>query len=310
MERRLLTLSAAHGGVFSNAEALSVGVSGNDLTGLVRAGEVIRFRRGAYALADVFTDAGVDGRYRLRVLAVMRSRPRSDRASHHSALALLRIPFTAAPLDVVFAESRVSGRRATGGLHLHAPTSAAGLRIGDIRLVAPAVACAQVAARFGFEAGVCAMDSALHRHHCTQADLELAVAQLPARRRNQTLLAIAASDPLTESVGESRTRIILRDAGFAVRPQVVIADGSRFLGRVDFLVDDCVVVEFDGLVKYEGLSGRAALAAEKDRESRIIRLGYEVVRVTWAGLADPAALVRRVLEAKRTARARRAAMAG
>lgn len=52
---------------------------------------------------------------------------RSDRASHHSALALLDLPFTAAPLDAVYAESRASGRRTAGGLHLHTPTAAAGL---------------------------------------------------------------------------------------------------------------------------------------------------------------------------------------
>ena len=174
--------------------------------------------------------------------------------------------------------------------------------------MAPAVACVQVAARYGFEAGVCAMDSALHRRHCTREDLERSVEEVDARRRAPVNLAIAATEASTESVGETRTRIILRDAGFAVRPQAEILDGRRLVGRVDFLVDDCVVVEFDGLVKYEGKAGRSALAAEKDRESRIARLGYEVVRVVWSDLADPGGIIRRVLEARQTARARRGAM--
>ena len=308
MDRRLRTMAGSRGGVFSIAEAAALGVTGNDLTALVRRGELVRVRRGAYVLADVFAAADIGGRYRLRVLAVMRSRPRSDRASHHSALALLDIPFASAPLDTVLAESRVSGRRTSGGLHLHAPTTAPGRRIGDIRLVSPEVACVQVAARYGVEAGVCAMDSALHLKRCTRADLEGAVEQLDPRRRARARLAVRATEPLTESVGESRTRLILSDAGFAVRPQVEIRDGVRLLGRVDFLVDDCVVVEFDGMVKYEDITGKAALAAEKDRESRITRLGYEVVRVVWSDLDDPVGIVQRVVTAQRTARARRAAM--
>lgn len=309
MDRRLLTSAGAQGGVLSAADATAVGVSGNDLTNLVRSGELVRVRRGAYVLANVFAAADIADRYRLRVLAIMRSRPRTDRASHQSALSLLDIPFTSVPLDTVLAESRTSGRRSSGGLHLHAPSSATGLRIGDIRLVPTAVACVQVAARYGFEAGVCAMDSALHRRRCTREELERSVDEVDPRRRGQVTRAIAATEALTESVGESRTRIILRDAGFTVRPQAEIRDGDRFLGRVDFLVDDCVVVEFDGLMKYDGLTGRAALAAEKERESRITRLGYEVVRVVWSELDNPVGIVQRVLDARRTARARRAAMA-
>lgn len=48
-----------------------------------------------------------------------------------------------------------------------------------------------------------------------------------------------------------------------------------------------MVVEFDGLVKYEGMDGKQALAAEKQRERRLHRLGYGVARIIWADLFDP-----------------------
>ncbi|WP_109473765.1 hypothetical protein [Ornithinimicrobium cavernae] len=57
-----------------------------------------------------------------------------------------------------------------------------------------------------------------------------------------------------------------------------------------------VIVEFDGLVKYAGLDGRRALAAEKMREDRLRRLGYAVVRLTWRDLDNPAR-VRSLIEA-------------
>ena len=85
-----------------------------------------------------------------------------------------------------------------------------------------------------------------------------------------------------------------------VRSQVRISDDAGVVGaRVDLLVGGRVVVEFDGLVKYEGADGRAALAAEKRREDWLRSLGYEVVQLTWADLERPRrveALVRSALE--------------
>lgn len=175
--------------------------------------------------------------------------------------------------------------------------------------VSVAVACVQLAARYGFEAGVCAMDSALQSRRCTIADLEAAVAHVAPRWHSRVRLAIEFADARSESVGESRTRIILRDAGFTVVPQFEVRQGQRLLGRVDFLVDGLVVVEFDGMVKYSGADGRQALAAEKRRESDLTRVGYEVVRVIWPELDRPIDLVRRVFAAKRLAESRRTGIA-
>ena len=57
------------------------------------------------------------------------------------------------------------------------------------------------------------------------------------------------------------------------------------------------MVEFDGAVKYDGAEGREALVAEKKREDRIRELGYQVVRLTWAELADPHRLLARIRSA-------------
>ena len=71
--------------------------------------------------------------------------------------------------------------------------------------------------------------------------------------------------------------------------------------RGDFLVSGTrVLVEFDGRLKY---SDRDSLFAEKQREDRIRSLGFEVVRITWSDLRDPAR-VRRLVDAA-IARSRR-----
>ena len=74
--------------------------------------------------------------------------------------------------------------------------------------------------------------------------------------------------------------------------------GGGFVARVDFLVHHNVVLEFDGLAKYDGAQGKDALVREKAREDAIRALGYEVVRLTWADLGDPARVARLIRQAR------------
>jgi len=79
--------------------------------------------------------------------------------------------------------------------------------------------------------------------------------------------------------------------------QVEIRDSQgRLVGRVDFLFRAAaVIVEFDGAVKYAGAEGREALVREKRREDALRVMGYRVVRLVWADLADPARVARLLL---------------
>lgn len=309
MNTQLLTLATVQDGVFSYDQALALGVTGDHLTDMIRSKMIIRLRKRAYVLTETYVAAAPDEQYRLRVLAVLRSRPRrearpQDRASHHSALALHRISFFGAPRELVLIESSSGPQRTKDGLAVLRRSTTVTYSANETNTVGPAAACLQVAARFGFEAGVCAMDSALHRRSCTREQLKEEIQLVPERRRTQAQRALDFADKRTESVGESRTRIILDSAGFTVVPQFEIRHHRSVLGRVDFLVDGCVVVEFDGLVKYENVEGKYAIGAEKQREKRIRQLGYEFVRVIWSELDDPVSLVRQVAAAKQDAQRR------
>ncbi|MBP6526067.1 MAG: DUF559 domain-containing protein [Dermatophilaceae bacterium] len=108
-------------------------------------------------------------------------------------------------------------------------------------------------------------------------------------------------DGRRESVGESRCAVAMAMAGIEVTPQALIVDeDGELVGRVDFLVTGTnVIVEFDGKVKYAS-GDPDVLWKEKRREDRLRRLGYVVVRLTWADLERPggvAAAVRRALKA-------------
>lgn len=305
MDQRLAAVVAAQEGVLSTADAARVGVGPIQLDGLARAGSFVRVRRGAYVLRAVYDGASPEGRYRLRTRAILRARPALDAASHHAALLLAGVATYDVSLAVVDVVSAVRAPRVRSGLRTH-PSDGIDVEVVDgwSRVAVPVALC-QVAGASGVVAGVSSMDAALHARRCTIEQVRAALAQVPEHHRESADRALALADPACESVGETRTRILLRDLGFEVQSQRVIRDGPLFVGRVDFVVHGLVVVEFDGLVKYSGQDGRAALAAEKARESRIVDLGYEVVRLVWADLADPALVSRRIRAALARAARRR-----
>ncbi len=149
------------------------------------------------------------------------------------------------------------------------------------------------------------MDHALFRGWCTHDRLQAAALALPGpRARKAAFRALERVDGAAESVGETRTRLVLTDLGFGCRSQVRL-DTDQGPARVDLLIDDLVVVEFDGLIKYAGADGRDALTREKLRESALVRLGYEVERIIWSDLNNPAALARRIHQARTRALSRR-----
>jgi hypothetical protein len=305
MNSRLRTITGHQHGVFSAADAARVGVGADELIVMTRRRQVVRVRRGAYVLAERYAAAEPSDRALLRAMAVLRTRSEGDRLSHHSALAFLGVATYDVSQDVVAIETRgTTRRRVHAGLAMHPWSSGDTWSRGPFRSVSPAVACVQVARVDGFIAGLCAMDSALHRGLCTPVDLEQGAALLGGPRERSVRRAIQATDRAAESVGETRTRMILVDGGVPFRSQVTITDAKGFIGRVDFLVDDSVVIEFDGLVKYRGGDGQATLDGEKIREDRLRRAGYEVERVIWSELDDPVTILVRVEQARRMARER------
>lgn len=299
----------------STRDATRLDVDPNALAELVRAGSLVRVRRGAYVTGALWATASSERRLDLRTRAVMHTRGHpAEAATHQSALAVHGLPLHGVELDVVDVCGNVTRVRRSTGLRVHPTDAMLPLEVvRGCRTVSVDVALAQVALREGREPVVVAADRGLASG---TVDLEHVVALVAGLAESPRQAARATrwmrqTDAASESVGETRTRLLLVDLGHEVRSQVRIADASgEVFARVDLLVGEHVVVEFDGLVKYEGAQGRAALAAEKRREDHLRALGHEVVRVTWADLGHPhrvAALVRSALDRAAARRSRTAA---
>src|SRR6476619_1548788 len=81
MDRQAITRMAANGGVIGAGEVEALGCSPEDREAWVRRGLLVRVRRGAFVDGDLWSQAGVDERYRLTVMAVARARGGSEVAT-------------------------------------------------------------------------------------------------------------------------------------------------------------------------------------------------------------------------------------
>lgn len=304
MTERLLALASVHGGVVTTSLATSVDADEHVLSHLCRSGALVRLRRGAYVLSSAWTDASPEGRLALRTRAVIATQS-GWVASHASALVLHDLPLSGVSTSVVDVHGPVQRTRLRSGVRVHPfmPDEPQIDRGGTPCIPLP-LALAQVLLRDGRDPVMVPLDAALHRGSLLEHVIEALDRLHPTiRARARAMKHLLASDPKSESPGETRTRLLLLDLGHTVQSQITMCEPSgRMIGRVDFLVDGQVIVEFDGLVKYEGSDGKQALAREKAREDRLRALGYAVVRLTWADLAHPDVVADKIRRAKKLAR--------
>lgn len=309
MEDRLRARLAAQRGVLTLDDATSLDYSARQVHELVRHGVLLRVRRGAYVDGDLHRAGGASERYRLVVRAILRSRPR-DAASHHAALAIHGLPTFGVDWERIDLVSPVTRVKSAPPLVVHPAAAEPIVHVEGSRCQPVARAVIRTAMSSGLSAGLVAADAALSNRRCTRADLQAELAVLGhGQGRRFAARVIELVDELSESPGETRTRLLLLAAGLPVQSQVPIVQiGGAILARVDFLVCRGVIVEFDGAVKYQTGDG-TVLFQEKQREDRLRELGYEVVRVIWSDLDHPGEVIGRVHAALARAQRRAAPVA-
>lgn len=234
-------------------------------------------------------------------------------ASHTTAAALWDLPVRRARLSTVQLSPRAGrlGKPKCGPrYHVHClPVLAKDeVDLGGIPVTSPVrtiLDCARLLDR-DFDWAVAAADAALHRGLLGEAELAHAAAEVHTLRGAARARALPPMcSRLAESPGESLLRLRLQRMGLDLIEQHSMpwVEGNP---RVDFLVEGCLVVEFDGQGKYElGDDPAQAHWQEKVRHDRIVESGKGVLHVTWAQLWDEPALARRVHSALRRAKGTR-----
>jgi hypothetical protein len=293
-------------------DAVRDGWTDDELSRLVRAGELERLRRGAYVTGTLPADAAAT--HRLLISATVAGLRRPAIVSHQSAAVLHGLPLWDVPLDRVHVTRRPRAWNDVSGVlrvHVARLRDDEVVELGGLEVTDPVRTALDLARSLPHEAAVVALDAALHAGLLTHAELRARlfdIAGTPGSRSAARTVAFA--DGRSESVGESRSRVVLHRWGVspsALQFDVHRDDGVR-VGRADFAWEDRRVLgEFDGRVKYgrllrPGQDAGDAVFEEKRREDAMRDEGWAVVRWVWAELAAPhrlAARVRRSLERPR-----------
>lgn len=290
--------------LLSRREARARGWSDDELGRLTRRAEWTRLRRGAYLDAPAPRD-DVD-RHRLLVRATLDALRRPAVVSHQSAAVLWALPLWGVRLDRVHV-TRPPG--ASTGVSRSLQVHVARLRDEDLSVVdgiavtEPVRTVLDVVRTSPLDVGVVVLDAALRTEAVDAAALRRRLLLLAGTHGSRhAARVVEMADGRSESVGESRSRVLLHrlrlapsDLQFAVR-----SPDGMLLGRTDFVWEpQRVVGEFDGRVKYGRLlrPGRQpgdAVFEEKRREDLIRDEGWAVVRWTWDDLLHPARLGERV----------------
>ncbi|MFI6680230.1 type IV toxin-antitoxin system AbiEi family antitoxin domain-containing protein [Kribbella sp. NPDC050470] len=293
-------LAGRQGGVFSRAQALACGYTLDQIVRRLSDGRWQRIRRGQYAervdLSALQHWERAEWDHRRQIHAVMNSlRTGSVVVSHQSSLVLHRLPRWGLDLSRVHV-TRLDGQ--SGGVvagvqHHLGKLATADLAEVEGRLVtSPLRAAVESACTTSFEAAVVGVDAALREYEVSDADVRrlLHVSEFWPGSPNARA-ALRFGNRLSESVGESRLRVLLHEYGLPTPVlQAELHDADGFVGRVDFHFPAYdTVVEFDGMLKYGGGSPEV-LVREKRREDRLRALGLTVVRADWADLERPAHL--------------------
>jgi predicted transcriptional regulator of viral defense system len=288
------------------ADALVEGYTDAELARLVRRKELKRLQRGTYTEGPAPAPLGAESRHALVVAATVAGLRTPTIVGHQSAAVLHHLPVWGIRLHRVHI-LRPPPARGTGSarLHLHVakvPDSQITL-VDGVLATSVTRTIVDLARTAPFESAVVMADWALRRRTTSRAELEECLQLMgPVPGSRAAARVIAFADPLSESVGESRSRVLMHRLRLPtpdLQVKVLRRDRSE-IGRCDFgWKDRRTLGEFDGRVKYgrllkPGQHPGDVVFEEKRREDELRDHRWQVARWTWDDLDHPRAVEQRI----------------
>lgn len=296
----------------------AAGIPPGRLRTMVRTGELVRLRHGAYATASAVATAGEDKalRHALEVRAALAAcSAGSAVASHESAALVHGLGLLKAPADGAVTLTRPPGAdqgRSGGGVRSYAarlpvehvvtrhgtPVTTVNRTVVDLSRTLP------------FMDAVVVADDAIGKLKASKSGMAkviTACAGWPGAARARRVMEFSSGR--SESPLESCARVVFDAFGLPppeLQAEIIVGisdapDGTVLVGdyhefRVDFLWRDAkTIAEADGLTKYS--SGAAAIK-ELKRDRLLREEGYKVIHLTWAEvLHQPQRVIDRILRA-------------
>jgi very-short-patch-repair endonuclease len=252
------------GGQATTAEILGE-CSRKELAANVRAGTLLRARRGVYVLPALLDPLQVAARV-------------GGVASHQSAAQILGFSLVEPPTEVHVTLPRHGRHPRLPGVRVHWARSLNDADVVD-GYTQPLRTVLDCSTTLPFAQALAIADSALSLSEIGAYELRSAAARSPARGRGRRQRVADASDDRPENAFESALRALALEVGLvAIEPQVLIVLPRRKV-RVD-LADRArrLVIEADSYT-YHGT--RAAFRADCDRYNELVAARWTVLRFTW-----------------------------
>ena len=291
------------------ADAVRQGYSDAELARLVRRRELERLQRGAYTAASHELPQDAAARHAVVVRATLAGLRAPSVACSVSAAALHALPTWGLRLARVHV-LRPPPARGNGSsrLHVHVARVADGDRtlVDGVPVTTVTRTVVDLARAEPFEAAVVTADAALRARLTSREQLRECLSRMgavPGVRAAARVLDFA--DGLSESVGESRSRVLFHRLALPapdLQVHVLGGDGAE-IGRCDFGWEQHRTIgEFDGRIKYgrllrPGQLPGDAVFEEKRREDALRDQRWEVARWTWDDLRRPPLVAARIRRA-------------
>ncbi|BDZ49137.1 hypothetical protein GCM10025867_13780 [Frondihabitans sucicola] len=260
--------------------------------------------RGCHVARDLWEEADLDHRFRLRIAAARAISRTAPVLSHAAAAYVWDLPWIGPWPDLVSATDPTRSSTRSGSLvRWHSSPLSVGevVRYHGVAVTTPTRTSVDLALTLPFSSAVALVDGALQRGATDRARLGEALnRRCEARNAPSAGRALAFADARAESAGESMSRVSIAESRIDVPDlQKEFRDGEGLIGFVDFWWPRWGVVgEFDGDKKYlrpefrGGRSTERVLLDEKRRADRIQALPQvrRLVRWGWREARDPALL--------------------
>lgn len=274
-------------GAFTTTQATACGWTTKTLFDAERRGNLVRLRRGVYALSEVTEGDHPSARRDVlqRAVAAALAVP-SATVSHGSAAIAYGLPMLTTPTLPCLSVARDHTTIASVHLHRRASTASHRRLLGLVPVTDVARTCVDVTRESGLLAGLVTTDAALHRGMIRPSDLDEEYRLLRGRaglRHGRRLLELCST--LSESPLETVSRFHMDGLVAQPRQQVdLFTSTGQFLGRADFFWDrHGLVGEADGRDKYDDLE----LYREKLRQDGMLNAGLLVTRWGWSTAMSP-----------------------
>jgi len=302
MDGQLARVAAEQRGFVLRSQALDCGYKDAEITALLRAKDWVAIRRGAYALRSLVESLDDAGRHVLTVRAIVARLEGLVVVTHSSALAVRGVPLWGVDLRTVHVhrEPGRTGRTDAHVVHHVGPLSDAEIiKVDGLLVSTPERSVLDAARILPFEAAVVLADGAKRQLTFDDARAkETLERQRDWAGSRSASRVLAFADGAAETVGESRSRVLLARIGIpkpTLQKVFRQRDGTVY-ARSDFYIEEFRTAgEFDGKKKYGRAlyekSGRVedvdlgeVLWQEKRREDAIRDDGNEMVRWVWSEL--------------------------